>query len=119
MIGPCAQAGAGGGRMKKKIAGVVVLLLVLGAAAAWWFEMPSRLGWTHRQHDLLTLYGNVDIRQVQLGFRVSGRIAETLVDEGDAVKAGAPLARLDARPNEDAVRAAEAQVASFRATLEK
>lgn len=44
----------------------------------------------------LTLYGNVDIRQVDLGFRVGGRIASVLVDEGDAVAEGQPLARLDA-----------------------
>lgn len=105
--------------MKKKLAGVVVLLLIAGAAAAWWFEVPARLGWTHKQDDLLTLYGNVDIRQVQLGFRVSGRIAETQVDEGDVVKSGATLARLDARPYEDSVRAAKAQVAALRATLDK
>lgn len=43
----------------------------------------------------LTLYGNVDIRQVDLGFRVGGRIAEVLVDEGDKVQTGQPLAKLD------------------------
>lgn len=103
----------------KKLLGLLVLVLAAGAAAAWWFDLPARLGWTAKQEDRLTLYGNVDIRQVQLGFRISGRIAQALVDEGDAVKAGAVLARLDARPSEDAVRAAEAQVAGLRATLDK
>src|SRR5690606_5838592 len=67
----------------------------------------------------LTLYGNVDIRQVQLGFRVDGRLAETLVDEGDEVSSGTILARLDAQPYEDSVRAAEAEVAALQATLRK
>ena len=33
---------------------------------------------------------------MDLGFRVGGRIESVLVDEGDAVSAGQPLARLDA-----------------------
>jgi HlyD family secretion protein len=40
-------------------------------------------------------------------------------EEGDAVRAGAPLARLDARPYLDNVRAAEAEVARRAATLAK
>lgn len=43
-------------------------------------------------------YGSVDVREVSLGFRVSGRVAEVLVDEGFAVKAGQVLARLDPVP---------------------
>ena len=43
----------------------------------------------------LTLYGNIDVRQVDLAFRVPGRIAAMNVDEGDRVAAGQELARLD------------------------
>lgn len=67
----------------------------------------------------LTLYGNVDIRQVQLGFRVGGRIAEALADEGDVVKAGTVIARLDAKPYRDAMHMAEAQVAEREANRAK
>ena len=102
----------------KKLPRIAVLLIAAGAAG-WWFGLPGRLGWTHKPTDQLTLYGNVDIRQVQLGFRVSGRVEETLVDEGDTVKAGAVLARLDAKPYEDLLCAAEAQVGLQKATLAK
>ena len=105
--------------MNKKAIRIVILLLLVGAAATWWLDLPARLAWTHGRGDRLTLYGNVDIRQVQLGFRVGGRIAEAMVDEGDVVTAGTTLARLDARPFQDAVRAAEAQAATQRATLDK
>jgi HlyD family secretion protein len=46
----------------------------------------------------LVLYGNVDIREVTVGFRVAGRLAALNVDEGDTVRAGQELAHLDATP---------------------
>lgn len=104
--------------MRRRIA-VILAVLAIGALIAWWFDLPSRLGWRSADSDRITLYGNVDIRQVQLGFRVSGRVAEMNVDEGDSVKPDDLLARLDAKPYEDAVAAQSAQVANLRATLDK
>ncbi len=103
----------------KKIVAVALPLLILGGGAAWWLNVPIRLGWIEARHDNRTLYGNVDIRQVQIGFRVQGRIAEVKVDEGETVKAGDLIALLDAKPYRDAVTAAEAQVQSLRSTLQK
>ncbi len=106
--------------MKRTVA-IPALLLVVGAglAAAVWTDLPARLGWESTKASNLTLYGNVDIRQVQLGFRVSGRIAGMKVEEGDAVHRGQTLATLDAGPYEDSVHAAEAQVAALKAALDK
>jgi HlyD family secretion protein len=47
--------------------------------------------------NVLTLYGNVDIREVQLAFNDSDRIVRMYVQEGDFVKPGELLAELDAR----------------------
>lgn len=106
--------------MSGKVVRILAVLVVAGVAAAWWSDLPARLGWTAPPAAThLTLYGNVDIRQVQLGFRVSGRLAEALAEEGDAVAAGDLLARLDAGPLEDALRAAQAQADSLSAALEK
>ncbi|OYY91521.1 MAG: secretion protein HlyD [Sphingomonas sp. 28-66-16] len=69
--------------------------------------------------DTLTLYGNVDIRQVDLGFRVPGRIAAIPFDEGARVPAGAVLATLDPRPLGDKLASAEAKVAAAEAELAK
>jgi len=103
--------------MKHKALPIAGLVLAAAIALAWWSGI---LGWRGRESATqLTLYGNVDIRQVQLGFRVGGRIAEALVDEGDTVKAGDRLAVLDAQPYQDQVGVAQAQVANARATLEK
>lgn len=67
----------------------------------------------------LVLHGNVDIRQVDLGFRVSGRIATMPFEEGVHVPAGAVLAGLDAAPLKDSLAAAEAQFAAAGAELDK
>lgn len=91
---------------------VLGLVIVLGIVAALW-RTHSPTG------EVLTLYGNVDIRQVELAFRVGGRIDTLLVDEGDAVQAGQVLARLDPKPLEDALRGAEAQLAMQQAELDK
>ena len=43
----------------------------------------------------LVLQGNVEVRQVNLGFKVAGRISRLDVDEGDRVAAGQTLSSLD------------------------
>jgi membrane fusion protein YbhG len=63
----------------------------------------------------LTLYGNVDIREVSLGFRVGGRLATLAVDEGDSIRAGQVIGRLDAEPYERELREMRAQAAALKA----
>jgi HlyD family secretion protein len=48
-----------------------------------------------RNKNELVLYGNIEIRQVDLGFRVSGRIQKMFFEEGDEVKKGDLVATLD------------------------
>lgn len=103
----------------KRVVIILALVLIVGAAAAWALDLPARLGWRADEAQTLTLYGNIDIRQVELGFRVAGRIDAMKFEEGESVKAGTLLAQLDARPYEDKVRAAEAQLAEQAATLQK
>jgi HlyD family secretion protein len=67
----------------------------------------------------LELYGNVDIREVDLAFRVGGRIAQMPVEEGAQVKAGTLLAALDRAPVDDRAAQAAAQVAQAQAQLLK
>jgi HlyD family secretion protein len=65
------------------------------------------------------LSGNVDVHQVELAFRVTGKIAEMKVQEGDRVEAGALLAQLDRVPFENDVAAASADVDQARAQFDK
>ena len=65
----------------------------------------------------IVLQGNVDVRQVNLGFRVAGRIAEMTADEGDAVEPGKVVARLDTSYLVDDAKLARARVAAQKAIL--
>lgn len=103
--------------MKLRIVVVALALLTSGAVVAWQFT-PLNLLQPAAERGL-TLYGNVDIRQVELGFRVAGRIAEMPFEEGDRIAAGQRMAALDQRPYKDSLRLAEADVAAARAQLEK
>ena len=92
---------------------IAIVALSLGGALAYWLLRD------HDQRDPLRLYGNVDIREVQLAFRQPGRVAEMTFDEGDAVSAGTRLAVLDAQPYRDALAATQAQVHVAQAELTK
>ena len=65
----------------------------------------------------IELSGTVEAREVELAFQVGGRIASLLVDEGDAVQVGQPIAMLDAGDYELALHAATAQMEATRAAL--
>jgi HlyD family secretion protein len=67
----------------------------------------------------LILYGNIDLRQVELSFNNSERIAEVLVQEGDKVKRGQAVARLDTGRLKPQTAAAEAEVESQQAMVQK
>lgn len=92
----------------------IVAIVAIAALATRGFGL-----FDHRAHDRLTLSGNVDIRQVDLGFRVGGRIAAIAVEEGAHVDAGARLASLDPQPLQDQLAIDRAQLALAAAQLDK
>jgi RND family efflux transporter MFP subunit len=68
--------------------------------------------------ETISLTGQVRAKnQVNLGFRLDGRIVERLVNLGDVVKAGQVVARLDPQDEQNSLRTAQANVASAEATL--
>jgi len=67
----------------------------------------------------LVLYGNVDLRQVDLAFNNSERIAEVLVQEGDRVKRGQMLARLDTDRLKPEAAEAEAEAEAQQAVVQR
>ncbi|MGL6193466.1 MAG: secretion protein HlyD [Thermoguttaceae bacterium] len=102
--------------MKKVV--ILLVLVSLGIGAFFiWQHIQNKAAQENR--DFLTLYGNVEIRRVNLGFRVSGRITEILFKEGDRIEKGAVIAKLDQEPFEDSLAVASAQVATAEANYEK
>jgi HlyD family secretion protein len=100
--------------MKRRI--LAVAAVIAAGAAVYWFAGPHS---RRPAEDALVLYGNVDIRQVDLGFRVSGRVAEMRLEEGDPATKGQILAVLDKAPFADQLASARAQAAQSAANMQK
>lgn len=100
--------------MQKILRALVAVLLLGGAAAGVWL-------WRERQLEEpvtdLVMHGNVDIRQVELAFNGSERIAAMLVQEGEAVTEGQLLARLETERLTHGEEAAQARVEAQRQVL--
>ena len=94
----------------RRIVLIGLLLATAGAAVGLMWRFTERGSATPE----LVLYGNLDLRQVALAFNNSERIAALLVEEGDPVRRGQVLARLDTSRLEPRVAQAEAQAAAQR-----
>ena len=94
---------------------LLLALAVVLAGAGWWrFRETSAEGPSE-----IVLQGNIDVRQVNLSFMVSGRIDALAVDEGDTVKAGQVVATLDEVYFQDDLRLARARRDNARANVER
>jgi len=92
---------------KKKAPRMVLLLLLAAAVASGYHYLRNQEKAPER---VFTLYGNVDIREVQLAFYDSGRILRLLVEEGDRVEAGQLVAEMDPVRYDMDVRQLEGQL---------
>jgi len=91
-------------------------LLVIALGGGWWWWLWSH---GHEAGGPLVLQGNVEVRQVNLGFKVAGRIKQLNVDEGDFVSEGQVLASLDKVYFEDSLNQVRAQREQSAANLAK
>jgi HlyD family secretion protein len=96
---------------------LVVFTVILTAAATSAFVYYH---YWHREKtaaDEIVLYGNIDIRQVDLAFDAADRIVEMHVVEGERVQRGQLLATLDSRRLKLAVERAKAELLRSRHEL--
>ncbi|MGC8494506.1 MAG: efflux RND transporter periplasmic adaptor subunit [Syntrophobacteraceae bacterium] len=100
--------------MKKSL--IAIFILVIGVVAALTFEIHHRQSGSKGE---LVLYGNVDLRQVNLAFDGSERIESLLVQEGDRVKKGEVLGKLQQARLQASVDQARARVAAQRNVVER
>ena len=75
--------------MKKKIAALVLIILIAGLCIFFYKANKKDIS------NELTLFGNIEIRQVDLSFQVGGLISKLLKEEGDTVKKGELVAVMD------------------------
>lgn len=98
--------------MKRRGVRLIILVVLVALAIYGW-----RVGWFGSDDARQTISGNVEVREVELAFRVGGRIASIAVDEGDTVGPGQLVARLDGAPFADAMASARAEIEVADAAL--
>lgn len=105
--------------MRKRIV-LILLVLAAGAAAVYSFRAMGR-----EPSNLILISGNIELSEVNIAFKAPGRLVERAVNEGDPVKKGQVVARLDRdqllaqREREEAgLAAAQAQFAQSATGLE-
>ncbi len=98
--------------MKKRLPIILPLLLtIIGGIYLY-------IVYSHRNDEMaLQFSGNIEVTEAQMSFRISGRLQERMVDEGDAVAAGDILARLENSDQTIALAQAKANLAYARAVL--
>jgi HlyD family secretion protein len=107
------------GRIKRRTLIAVLILLTTWAVVVIGFRVARLWENSKRDPNRLILYGNVDLRQVDLAFNNSERLVEVLVQEGDTVKRGQILAKLDRARLKPEVAEAEAEVEAQDAVLQR
>jgi membrane fusion protein YbhG len=94
-------------KLDKRYLAAGALLLLLAVMAVRW------LGWGSGSSKMLKVSGNIELTEVDIAFKTAGRMALLAVEEGDEVKKGALIARLD---QEELLQRREGAVASLDST---
>ncbi len=90
----------------------LILIIAAGVAVTWYYFARKQ-----EKSKGITLFGNVDVRQVEINFRIAGRVVAMLFQEGDFVPKGALMTTIEEEPYADKVQEAEALVASTKISL--
>jgi len=105
--------------MKKRL---ILILLIVGVGAAVFYNLRGN---SRGSENRIVVSGNIELTEVNIAFKTAGRLIERNVDEGDTIKKGQVLARLDRdqlvaqRDRETAsLASAEAQLAQAQTSLE-
>lgn len=96
---------------------VVVLALagiLLGAALGYTY-LGSR--GNQKKPSYIKVSGNFEVTEAEVSFKIPGRVEQRFVDEGEAVQAGQPVARLEDRDILQEVALRRAEVAAAQAQL--
>ena len=98
--------------MKK---GILILIIILLIAAAFIFFKNAK---TKESGNEILLSGNVEVTEINPGFKMAGRITGLFTDEGMTVDAGQKIATLDDAQIKDIVDQNQAKLREATASLE-
>jgi HlyD family secretion protein len=95
-----------------KVISLLILIVLIGAAAFFYFTQNAP-----KRPPGIAFSGNIEITEVEVSFKIPGRVVQRMVSEGDLVEEGQLVAILDKvdLAHEVALRKAEVQAA--RASL--
>jgi HlyD family secretion protein len=98
--------------MRKRIIIPVLLVVALGVAGYFYLKI-------HRTPDVdrIRVSGNIEITEVEVSFKIPGRVEERPVAEGQMITAGQVVARLDQKDLKLEMGQRQAQVAAAQAAL--
>src|SRR6201987_4911009 len=99
--------------MKRRLP-IFIALLVVAAAAVYFYPRFQKK--PHSENDVV-LSGNIEAHESLVSFKVSGRIIDLPVEEGQFVQAGALLAQLEDSDYQQRVRIDEANVRVRKSNL--
>lgn len=97
----------------------LVIAIILIVAVFVSIAMYSRGWFTSEPANRIAFSGNIEMTEVKVAFRIPGKIEELSLKEGDRVKAGTVIARLDTAQLESQKQRVEAARSSSKARLEQ
>lgn len=97
----------------------ILILLILVVAVIVAIVAYSRGWFTSAPANRIAFSGNIEMTEVKVAFRIPGRIVELSLKEGDQVKAGTVVARLDSAQLQSQKQRVEAAKSSSKARLDQ
>ena len=98
----------------KRILLIVIIAVVIAGLLYYFFTRDKKEG-----NDFIKISGNIETTEVDVGFKISGRIVSRFFEEGDWVDQGKVLAKLDDEDLRNRLEVARATLMSAQARLSK
>jgi HlyD family secretion protein len=100
--------------MRRILLIAIIIAIVIAGLLYYFFTRDIKKG-----TDFIRVSGNIETTEVDVGFRISGRIVSRFFEEGDWVDRGKVLAKLDDEDLRNRIEVARATLKSTQARLSK
>ena len=98
----------------KRILFIIILAVIIAGLLYTFFTRDKKEG-----NDFIKISGNIETTEVDVGFKIPGRIVSRFFEEGDWVDQGKVLAKLDDEDLRNRLEVAQATLMSAQARLSK